>query len=730
MNNFTGSMRNPGSFPPPRYPSNRDLSNFNNHRPSSREIYNTIDQFLKRESHNTNNSARFVQDCYQYFVNRQRNQAIETRFFRSEENRGPKHRSLRDAFLTMHRSNQDQIIQKLDTARRSHQQRRRQQPISQPPFHQRLLTGRQTQRYSDHNQRFHRGENNFSGPHDNRQFNGFNQMTDREADRTGQKRKREWENDRESGPKRRKLSHHSRLERRDGGNNFHTERPHFDISNILSYRKPTNQKLRMINSALNKVSVLSPKEIHHTLKQMQDADVRPDAVTYNSIINRHCPDLHSACQFLKQMQDADVRPDAVTYTSIINRHCPNLQSAGQFLKQMQEAGVRPDAFTYTTIINRHCPNLQSACQFLKQMQEAGVRPDAFTYNSIINRHCPNLQSACQFLKQMQEAGVRPNAVTYTSIINRHCPNLHSACQFLKQMQEAGVRPDAVTYTTIINRHCPNLQSAGQFLKQMQEAGVRPNAVTYTSIINRHCPNLQSACQFLKQMQDADVRPDAVTYTSIINRHCPNLQSACQFLKQMQDAGVRPDAVTYNSIINRHCPNLQSACQFLKQMQKAGVSPNVVTYNSIINRHCPNLHSAGQFLKQMQEAGVSPDDITYSSILQRFIGQLSVQKLAQFYEKVSKKPRQQKNSVDFHEVLLGTALFFLKAEIIPAVRQGSHFTLIVGQGHHSKNGAVLKPGIMDFLSQFREITISEDQRNAGRLIVLGAPKEGLRTMTGQ
>ena len=66
---------------------------------------------------------------------------------------------------------------------------------------------------------------------------------------------------------------------------------------------------------------------------MEAKGIRPDDVTYNSIINKHCHGLSQAVDFIKEMEVKGIRPDEVTYTSITNKHCHGLSKALELIKE-------------------------------------------------------------------------------------------------------------------------------------------------------------------------------------------------------------------------------------------------------------------------------------------------------------------------------------------------------------------------------------------------------------
>jgi pentatricopeptide repeat protein len=79
------------------------------------------------------------------------------------------------------------------------------------------------------------------------------------------------------------------------------------------------------------------------------------------------------------MEKEMVRPDAVTYNMIINGFSEqgNMQEAGHVFKKMGARGIEPDRYTYMSLINGHVTagNSKEAFQLHDEMMHRGFAPD-------------------------------------------------------------------------------------------------------------------------------------------------------------------------------------------------------------------------------------------------------------------------------------------------------------------------------------------------------------------
>ena len=117
--------------------------------------------------------------------------------------------------------------------------------------------------------------------------------------------------------------------------------------------------------ASNAIMANSPTRAaaHKIFGEMVDAGLKPDEVTYNTLINL-ADDYKEGRKLLKQMVDAGLKPDEVTYNTLINL-ADDYKEGRKLLKQMVDAGLTPNELTLITLV-RLAPNFETGCDLARE----------------------------------------------------------------------------------------------------------------------------------------------------------------------------------------------------------------------------------------------------------------------------------------------------------------------------------------------------------------------------
>ncbi|KAK9748844.1 hypothetical protein RND81_02G084900 [Saponaria officinalis] len=122
---------------------------------------------------------------------------------------------------------------------------------------------------------------------------------------------------------------------------------------------------------------------------------------------------------LSEMQDMQLRLDAVCYTVLIDKRCKfnNVEDALKLFQKMTECGLQPDVFTYTTLISSCCRigDIDTA-KTLFDLMEA---PDVLTYTTLISGCCRigDIDTAKTLFDLMDAQGVLRDQITM-SVLKR------------------------------------------------------------------------------------------------------------------------------------------------------------------------------------------------------------------------------------------------------------------------------------------------------------------------
>ena len=102
-------------------------------------------------------------------------------------------------------------------------------------------------------------------------------------------------------------------------------------------------------------------------------------IASNAVI-AHSADLLEGRKVLDEMVAAGVKPNEVTYNTLINL-APDYAGGRKLLDEMVAAGVKPNEVTYSTLINL-APDYAGGRNVLDEMVAAGVKPDEVTMSTL------------------------------------------------------------------------------------------------------------------------------------------------------------------------------------------------------------------------------------------------------------------------------------------------------------------------------------------------------------
>lgn len=130
-----------------------------------------------------------------------------------------------------------------------------------------------------------------------------------------------------------------------------------------------------------------------------EAAGRSNVVAYNAYLKANRGNgFQAALSILDRMKLAGLRPDVVTYNTVID-YLSSEENGTQIAEElvrvdMPRNGVKPDLLTFNTLIkgvarNRGNKNdassaLSAAYKWLKEIQSRGLKPDEFTYQSMVS----------------------------------------------------------------------------------------------------------------------------------------------------------------------------------------------------------------------------------------------------------------------------------------------------------------------------------------------------------
>ncbi|KAF8019710.1 hypothetical protein BT93_G0415 [Corymbia citriodora subsp. variegata] len=237
----------------------------------------------------------------------------------------------------------------------------------------------------------------------------------------------------------------------------------------------------------------SAEEAENFFEEMKEMGVKPDVVSYNSLVDVYCKgrEIDNAYKVVEKMREEDISPDVITYTSIIG----GLGLVGQpdkardILKEMKEYGCYPDVAAYNAAVRNYCiaKRLGDAYSLLDEMESKGSSPNSTTYNLFFRVFfwSNDLWHSDGMYRRMMNAGCLPNTQSCMFLIKlcKRQENVDFALKLWNDMIEKGFGSYTLVSDVLFDLLCDfgKLAEAEKCFLQMVEKGQKPSHVSFRRI---------------------------------------------------------------------------------------------------------------------------------------------------------------------------------------------------------------------------------------------------------
>ena len=349
-------------------------------------------------------------------------------------------------------------------------------------------------------------------------------------------------------------------------------------------------------------------------RQMQQVGMKPDQITYMSILNAcACPTaLECGKEVHADIIDAGFQSDVRVGNALVNMYakCGSIRDAQLVFDKM---GNR-DVISWTTLIEGYGQHghQKEAFEVYCQMQRVGLKPNQITYMSILNAcSCPTaLECGKEIHAHIISARVQSQVRVGTALVNMYakCGSIRDARLVFDEM---GKR-DVISWTAMIEGYSQHghYEEAFEVFQQMQRAGLKPDQITYMSILNAcTCPTaLERGKEVHANIINAGFQSDVCMGTALVNMYvkCGSIHDARLVFDKM---GKR-DVISWNAMIGGlalyGCG--QEALQIFEKMKKVGAMPNPVTFVGVLSA-CSQAglvdEGRGYFKEMSKDHGIIP-----------------------------------------------------------------------------------------------------------------------------
>ena len=372
------------------------------------------------------------------------------------------------------------------------------------------------------------------------------------------------------------------------------------------------------------------------LQRMQNhprPECHPDKISYSTCIDaigKCTTDVQWAAyqsqQLLQQMMDQGLRPDVITYSSVLYAYARAgmVSEAMDLMEQMEQDGESPNTTFLNTLIHLFAMTGKAdAAEAILQSMMSNDMADKITYTAVISAHSQvgNATRALELLDELQ------------SLYEQHRQNQQQSGNDERWL------PNSRTFACVfhamakskehhhIHNIDPLLQRMHQLYLQTQSSELLPNALVYGPIFfilassSSATSDLAAtrATALLEEMESYGVQPDAAIYAKYINTITKNSNSnsnkqslageeasasqmathILQVVEQGYAAGndrLKPTKLLYSAVLQAYAKScsaqgaqlaeqLFQRTQALYQQQgKLYAKPTTLYYNAVMDAH--------------------------------------------------------------------------------------------------------------------------------------------------
>jgi len=200
-------------------------------------------------------------------------------------------------------------------------------------------------------------------------------------------------------------------------------------------------------------------EVYEEINQIPNIEL--SVVTCNTVIDAcaRCGRMESLPRILEDMKKSRVKPNVITYSTMLKGHCQNgdIETAFLILEQMKkEAHLKPDEIMYNSLLDGCAQNnmVDEGLGLLEEMQTVGVPPSNFTLSLLVKlmNRARRLDQAFSLVESItRKYNFSPNVHVYTNLIQACVANqsLTRGMNLLEQMLKERVAPDSRTYAILM-----------------------------------------------------------------------------------------------------------------------------------------------------------------------------------------------------------------------------------------------------------------------------------------
>jgi len=432
---------------------------------------------------------------------------------------------------------------------------------------------------------------------------------------------------------------------------------------LLLGLKPDRTSYNMyINTIGRQESVEEAETAFKTMNASRNASIRPDVVTYNTIIRLQARNgrLDKAKQLYQEMIARRVAPNDVTFTILLNALCKggDVRSATAAFDEMQKRGVEPNISHYNALLDMYLKRREHKRVFdtYLEVKRLGIRPDRRMYNLALTAYVRESMEveALALFEDMKMMHIMPDKNAY-ALLMRLAPSGNAAAHtmmWFSRMEDEGVEIGEINYALVIEACLREgkIADAEHYAKHAQENRVKPRMRLAVALL-RLAAEKQNIAKvetigkaIIDNIPDWRVEQNEVETAITLLAEADFGSLALQLGKVlkaknwMPSRGVRrilgrledgarvqteEDVQPFIDLIDRFGAQKDTlrAKRAFNRLLSEGLKPSLSVYNALIRAYALSgeANLALATLEEMRSRGISPDEGSFRPIFLALVG---------------------------------------------------------------------------------------------------------------
>ncbi|KAG5252196.1 pentatricopeptide repeat-containing protein [Salix suchowensis] len=260
------------------------------------------------------------------------------------------------------------------------------------------------------------------------------------------------------------------------------------------------------------LQVFAFDKVQDVLSDMESLGIRPNTVTYNTLIDAYGKAKMFAemeATLMEMLSQKDCEPDVWTMNSTIRAFggSGQIEMMENCYEKFQSAGIEPNIKTFNILLDSYgkAGNYQKMSAVMEYMQRYHYSWTIVTYNVVIDAfgRAGDLKQMEYLFRLMRSERIKPSCVTLCSLVRayREAGKPEKIRSVLRFIENSDITLDTVFFNCLVDAYgrLECFAEMKEVLELMEEKGCKPDKVTYRTMIKAY--SIKGMTSYVKELRN-------------------------------------------------------------------------------------------------------------------------------------------------------------------------------------------------------------------------------------